>query len=121
VQNKILLYYAQIHANQLKHASDRKIARTATINILDFKYFNYEDYLKKIEIKSTGFETLELYTLELPKFQINNEEEIRNKEAWVIYLKGEDKSLLKYVIKRFEKIKKLDLLLEKYWKEEKME
>ena len=32
IQNKILLYYAQIHTNQLEYNPERKIAKTITIN-----------------------------------------------------------------------------------------
>ena len=32
----MLLYYAQIHGNQLEYDEDREIAKTNTINILDF-------------------------------------------------------------------------------------
>ena len=39
VQTKMLMYYAQIHLNQLKHDETREFAKTITINIVDFEYF----------------------------------------------------------------------------------
>ena len=40
------------------------------------------------------------------------------KQAWISYLKGEN---TEEAIKKSQKIKKLDELLERYWKEEIME
>ena len=39
-QNKMLLYYAQVHANQLYYEDNRNTADTITINLLDFTYLN---------------------------------------------------------------------------------
>lgn len=120
VQNKMLLYYAQIHSNQLEHNPNRKIAKTITINILDFMYFKTPEYHKKIKIKDNQKnkeqqETLEFHIIELPKFK-QRSEEITKEEAWIMYLKGK-----KVKNTKFDKIDKLDCLLEKYWIEEKME
>ena len=38
VQTKMLMYYAQIHLNQLEYDEKREFAKTITINLLDFKY-----------------------------------------------------------------------------------
>ena len=54
VQNKLLLYYAQIHANQLEHENQNYIVRTITINILDFNYFSSKKYHKVIKIKENS-------------------------------------------------------------------
>ena len=35
IQNKMFLYYAKIHSNQILYNDNRKIARTITINILE--------------------------------------------------------------------------------------
>ena len=35
VQNKMFLYYARVHTNQITYNDNRKIAKTVTINILD--------------------------------------------------------------------------------------
>ena len=116
-QNKMLLYYAQIHSNQLEYQDNRKIAKTITINLLDFNYLKSKNYFNKIIIPSKS----ELYVIELAKF-ISNPNKITNKqEAWVSYLKGEPEEKMGEIIKRFDKIKKLNQLLEKYWKNETME
>lgn len=126
VQQKMLLYYTQIHFNQLAHDKTRNMARTITINILDFMYFASKEYHKKWHIecnpnKYSVNEELELHVFELPKFKQMDKQNILREEAWMIYLKGESKLLIQKVLKDFPKIKKLDDLLEKYWKEEKME
>ncbi len=126
IQNKMLLYYAQIHANQLEHENQDNIAKTITINLLDFDYFSSKEYHKLITIKENSNygrvpEFLELHTIELNKF-VKNKKIIENKEdAWVAYLEGSDSLLSNYAINSYEKIKKLDDLLDKYWKEETME
>ena len=126
VQNKLLLYYAQIHANQLEHENQNDIVRTITINILDFNYFSSKEYHKIIKIKENSKygelpEDIELHTIELRKFN-KNKKVIENKEdAWIAYLEGSDSEFKKYAIEKFDKIKKIDDLLDNYWKNEKME
>ena len=123
IQTKLLLYYAQIHGNQLEYDEDRKIAKTNTINILDFVLNKDLDYHSRM-IVSEGTMTnvindyLEIHILQLPKFQIEDSENITLKQAWMSYLKGENSI---EAIKKSKQIKKLDWLLEKYWKEEVME
>ena len=41
IPTKILMYYEQIHLNQLEHDTKREFCRTITINILDFIYFSF--------------------------------------------------------------------------------
>ena len=87
IQNKILLYYAQIHANQLYYDDERKFANTITINLVDLNYLNSKDYFNQISIPSKSKENnIELYIIELPKFNysINIEDK---KTAWMTYLK----------------------------------
>lgn len=122
VQNKMLIYYAQIHSNQLEY-ENRKNVKTITINILDFPYFNTIEYHKKISIKTIQEkdENIELHVLELPKFHISETNSIGKKEAWMIYLCGKKEILLNNIKNKYKEIKKLDDLLEKYWKQEKME
>ena len=105
IQNKLLLYYAQIHTNQLEQEENQEIAKTITINILDFEYFDTQKFHKIIKIKDKPDgggveETIELHVIELPA-----------------YLAGiETESILK-----FEKIQKLNNLLKQYWEQEKIE
>ncbi len=126
VQNKILLYYAQIHTNQLKYNDCRKIVKTKTINILDFNYFGCNTYEQNLVIKSNpdenGYsEEIGLYILELPKFNLIKENKINNKEAWMIFLCGKEVKELNFVINKFEKIRKLNKLLNEYWRNETMQ
>ncbi len=127
VQNKILLYYAQIHTNQLEHDENRDFVKTITINILDFKYFKSPNYHQKKQIESNESEDkkkekLEFHILELPKFNEDIiESHINKKEAWMIYLKGDRVDLISKVIKKYSAISKLDDLLKEYWENEKME
>lgn len=120
-QNKMLLYYAQIHSNQLEYGDDREIAKTITINMLDFNYLKSDNYFNKIVIPSKTENTIELYVLELPKFTMNKNNSLNKKEAWMLYLRGEVESEKQKILEKFDKIKKLDRLLEDYWKNEVME
>lgn len=127
IQNKMLLYYAQIHSNQLEYDSKRKFVKTVTINILDFEYFKSQNYHQKKYIESNQNkngvrEKLELHVLELPKFNENIiTTTISKEEAWMIYLCGDRKDLINKVLKKYDKINKLDYLLKDYWKNERME
>ena len=120
-QNKMLLYYAQIHSNQIEYQDGRKIAKTITINLLDFNYLKADNYFNKIIIPSKTENQIELYVMELPKFRTSFEKEIGKKEAWMIYLCGRPEEEMEQVIKKFSKIKKLDNLLKNYWDNEVME
>lgn len=125
VQTKMLMYYAQIHLNQLKHDETREFVKTITINIIDFKYFSSKEYLKIIKIKSNEMyvklEELEFYIIELPKFTYTKN--MNKKDQWIAYLKGEDDDniSLEEIKKKNENIKLLDKMIEKYWLEEEME
>lgn len=125
IQTKMLMYYAQIHLNQLEYDKKREFAKTVTINLLDFNYFSSQEYNKVIRIKSNDgnikLEELEMYVIELPKFKINNLDKISKKEEWIVYLKGGEKKLLEKIKKNNKNIALLDELVEKYWLEEKME
>ena len=124
IQTKMLMYYAQIHLNQLEYHDKREFTKTITINLLDFNFFSTYQYDKVIKIKSNegniNLEELEMYVIELPKFAIKNLDNINRKEAWIAYFKGCDNTVLEK-IKNNKNIALLDMLLEKYWIEEKME
>ena len=125
IQTKMLMYYAQIHLNQLEYDEKREFAKTITINLLDFKYFSSQDYDKVIRIKSNEgnikLEELEMYVIEIPKFTVENLNNITKKEEWIAYLKGCENKLLEKIKNNNKNIKLLDELVEKYWLEEKME
>lgn len=113
-QNKMLLYYAQIHSNQLEYQDNRKIAKTTTINLLDFNYLKAKEYFNKIVIPSKTENQIELYVIELPKFTINSKTVLDKQEAWMIYLSGKQEEIIVEILKRFDKIRKLNDLLEEY-------
>ena len=121
VQTKMLMYYSQIHLNQLEYDNKREFEKTITINLLDFEYFKNNKCEQIIKIKTNEddikLEELELYVIELPKYICKNSENMTPKDEWLSYLKNE-KSISK--IENLN-IKLLDELVEKYWIEEKME
>ena len=125
IQTKMLMYYAQIHLNQLEYDKKREFARTITINILDFKYFSSQSYNKVIRIKSNEanikLEELEMHVIELPKFKIEDLNSMTKKEEWIAYLKGCENKTLEKIKDNNKNILLLDELTEKYWIEEKME
>lgn len=126
VQNKMFLYYARVHTNKITYNDNRKIAKTVTINILDFNYFSSYNYHRKISIKTNIIddnilETMEMHVIELPKFKMLNLSNIKKEEAWIGYFQGQNLKLIQLSKEKFSKISKLDELLEKYWKEEKIE
>lgn len=121
VQNKMFFYYAKIHSNQVMFNDNRKIVKTITINILDMKFFSSIKYHKVIKIETNEksiFETIEMHLIELPKFN-NYSEKFLDEELWTGYFKGTQKLIDKAKIKNIQ-INKLDNLLEKYWREEKI-
>ena len=122
ISTKMLLYYAQIHLNQVLY-ENRKIAKTITINLLDFYYSKKDTYFNKIIIdeknsKKSEMDLIELISLELPKFKVKEENKMSTKEAWISYFKGEN---VNYATKKYNKIAMLDKLLIKYWDEEVIE
>lgn len=127
IQSKLLLYYAQIHSGQVLFQDDRRLCKTYTINLLDFEYLNSENYFTKMLIPTMQTQSdisakLELYLVELPKFKYSSDsKKITRKEAWMIFLCGNEKEKIQEVLKEFSKIQKLDQLLNDYWKNEKME
>ena len=122
VQSKMLLYYAQIHTNQIEYKEYKEIAPTITINLLDFNYFNTKEYHHKIKIPQEKLEEIEpkyieLEVIELPKYKITGEITDK-KDAWMNYLIG---SNIEKVTTKFDKIAKLDKALNNYWEKEVME
>ena len=126
VENKLLLYYLQIHSNQLEYCSKRKFTKTITINLLDFNFFKSENYHKKLFINTNPdskgkSEKLEIHVIELPKFNNKKIININRESAWMMYLCGDNKELTSKIINIYEKINKLNDLLNKYWQGEVME
>ena len=48
IQHKLILYYAQLHSNQVIYED---MVRTITINIIDDEYFETQNYCKVSKIK----------------------------------------------------------------------
>lgn len=120
---KMLLYYVQIHGNQLEYDEHREIVKTTTINILDFVLNKELKYHSKMMVREGNMTNIihnypEIHILQLPKFKIKDSRNMTLKQAWISYLKGEN---TEEAIRKSEKIEKLDKLLEKYWREEVME
>lgn len=120
---KMLLYYIQIHANQLEYDVHREVVKTTTINILDFVLNKELEYHSKMVVRKENMTNIinsypEIHILQLPKFNLKDSRNMTLKQAWISYLKGEN---TEEAIKKSEKIKKFDNLLEKYWREEIME
>ena len=126
IQKKIALYYLFVHTNQIYYEDNRNTARTITINILDFTYYQALEY-HKIEylnkFKSIDFseEKAETHIVELPKFKIKNEKQITKKEQWIAYFKGADTKTIETIKEKNIYIKYLDDLVKEYWKKEKIE
>ena len=123
ILTKMLLYYVQIHANQLEYDENRECAKTNTINILDFVWNKELEYHSKMVVKEGNMTNIikdypEIHILQLPKFKIKDSRNMTLKQAWISYLKGEN---TEEVIKKSDKIEKLDKLLRKYWREEVIE
>ena len=123
VQTKILLYFAQIHLNQLEYGDDRELVKTITINLLDFNYYKTNEYLKRIKIASNDSfvkeEELEFVVVELPKYK--DDCSLDKKGQWIKYLQGGSKEIIEEIKEINPNIKLLDELVDKYWLEEKME
>ena len=120
---KMLLYYLQIRGKQLQYDEYRKIAKTNTINILDFIFNDDIDYHSRMVVREETMTNIindypEIHILQLPKFKMENYKNMTLKQAWISYLKGEN---IEEAIQKSKQIQKLDRLLEKYWREEVME
>lgn len=120
IQNKLLLYYAQIHANQLEYEGIKEEAKTITINIVDFDFIKEnKEYHNFIKLRARDGDFL-MNTIELNKFR-NNIKEIKNKkDAWVAYI-ADNNLLTEIAIKKYDTIKEFDKVIENYLINEKME
>ena len=111
IQNKMVLYQAQLQLNEEVY---KDVTKTVTINILDDEYFDVTDYKKQIQVKTVGAVSSkkfgEIYLIQLKKFDGKNYDE--KEKEWIEYLKEEIQE------PKNEKIKKLDNLLDDYWKNE---
>ena len=120
VQNKLLLYYAQIHANQLEYQGIKEEAKTVTINIVDFNFIKENDnYHNFIKLKAKDGEFL-MHTIELDKFRNNIKRIQDKKDAWIAYI-ANDSILADTASKKYTIIKEFNEVIENYLINEKME
>lgn len=125
IQTKIAMYYLYIHTNQIYYDDKRIIAKTITINFLDFPYYNSKEYhtkaiLNKFKTIDFSEQEAETHIIELPKLKITDQNKITKQEQWISYLKGEDTSIIEKVKQKNKYIQKLDEQVQKYWEEEKI-
>lgn len=125
IQTKIALYYLYIHTNQICYNDRRKIAKTITINFMDFPYYKSFGYHKRLilnKFKEIDFSEAEAEThiIELERFNTLDQKNMTKEEQWITYLKGSNKEGIKKSIKENIYIRKLDELINKYWEEEKI-
>ena len=83
--------------------------------------WQYQLYKIKCNEKYVKTEELEFNIIQLPKFQSDKLKKFEGKEQWVAYLKGDNQELIDRAKQDNKYIKRLDELLENYWKHEKME
>ena len=111
IQYKMILYYAQTFIDSVE---------TITINLLDLEYLDRKEYQKDIKINKLDTENIkkknlgEIHLIELPK--LNDGKINSKKDAWISYLKNgklDNESKEKY-----EKIEKLDKVLDDFWEKE---
>ena len=120
---KMLLYYLQIHGKQLQYDEYRKIAKTNTINILDFIFNDDIDYHSRMVVREETMTNIindypEIHILQLPKFKMENYKNMTLKQAWISYLKGEN---IEEALPKSNQLPQLETILEKYWREEVMD
>lgn len=125
IQTKIAIYYLYIHTNQILYQDNQKIAKTITINFLDFPYYHSNKYHKKAilnKFKTIDFseEKAETHIIELPKFKIIDDEKLTKEEEWMSYFIGTDKKTVNRIKNQNIYIKELDKQVCSFWKNEKI-
>lgn len=132
VQSKMLMYYGQIHLKQKEHNNSDDLNKTITINIIDFSFINSPEYHNVLTLgqKSNdkinldinkSLNEIEMHTIELSKFRQNQSKIETKEDAWISYLDGSNQKFVEFDIENFEKINKLNRLLDEYWENEVME
>ena len=135
IQTKMLLYYALVNNNQIEYQDKRKIVDTVTINILNQNFYDSFSYHKIVKFNNSNKQessnkqekdkdedkVLLLHLIELPKFQPMFLQNLDKEEQWITYLKGDNAEEVERVKKMNQKIKKLDILIDNFWNEERIE
>ena len=125
IQTKIALYYLYVHTNQICYNNKRLIAKTITINFLDFPYYHSYGYHKKAilnKFRTIDFkeEEAETHIIELPKFTILDPNKMTKQEQWISYLKGGKQEIINKVKRENKYIRELDKKVHEYWINEKI-
>lgn len=126
IKTKMLLYYSQIHFNQIEYNDNRNIAKTVTINFIENSLFSIPKYKEIINIKtkksnSRLLEGIEMYIIELSKFKIKQIDKSNKEEDWIAYIKGDTRENIEKIAKKNRNIYLLDKKINEYWNNEKME
>ena len=135
IQTKMLLYYALVNNNQTEYQDKRKIVDTVTINILNQNFYDSFSYHKIVKFSNSKEQdssnkqekdrdedkVILLHVIELPKFQPMFLQNLDKEEQWITYLKGDNAEEVERVKKMNQKIKKLDILIDNFWNEERIE
>ena len=135
IQTKMLLYYALVNNNQIEYQDQRKIVNTITINILNQNFYDSFSYHKIVKFSNSNEQdssnkqekdrdedkVILLHVIELPKFQPMFLQNLDKEEQWITYLKGDNVEEVERVKKINQKIKKLDILIDNFWNEERIE
>ena len=87
----------------------------------NFNEIEGKEILNKFKSIDFSEERVETHILELPKFKVNNENEMSKKEQWIAFFKGVDISTMEKIKEENIYIKYLDELVKEYWKKEKIE
>ena len=125
IQTKIALYYLYVHTNQIHYNDERTIAKTITINFMDFPYYKSFGYHKRVilnKFKKIDFkeEEAESHIIEIQKFHVSYINNMTREEQWITCLKDDENNIKKKIKEENVYIKKLDKAIYKYWEEEKI-
>lgn len=106
-------YASKLVAEQLiKGEKYKELRPVIIIFIMDFNYFNFEDYITKSKIVINNHKDYELndniiwYYIELPKFRKLKKYKDDITSQWLLFLDGENRKELEKVMKSNELIKK---------------
>lgn len=96
MDRRTLHYWAQLYHRRLQKGEDfRNLARTVTINILDYRLFTDEEWpeyhscfavLNTKDLQHALTKDLEIHFVELPKWHYGESQKMKRLERWLAYL-----------------------------------
>ena len=96
MDRRTLHYWAQLYHRRLQKGEDfRSLARTVTINILDYRLFTDEEWpeyhscfavLNTKDLQHALTKDLEIHFVELPKWHYGENRKMKRLERWLAYL-----------------------------------